>query len=112
MYVFSSKRNLSSFWFKRGNIAHLKLSLCNAHNDKQKSAWKGGESIQYRERKRISIDYKKKKKINLQYTLKDANQAIKQIQLTFEIRINTKSYFLLATPFRVHLHLVHRLRQA
>lgn len=46
---FSQREFLNRFLFKAGNIAHLKLSLCNAHNDKQKAAWEGGEIIKYGE---------------------------------------------------------------
>lgn len=65
---FSQREFLNRFLFKAGNIAHLKLSLCNAHNDKQKAAWEGGEIIKYGEWKRISIVFFLKKKKFLIYS--------------------------------------------
>lgn len=59
--MFFPQREFSSrFLFKAGNIARLKLSLCNAHNDKQKAVWEEGESIKYGKWKRISTDFFKK----------------------------------------------------
>lgn len=59
-----------------------------------------------------SFFFLKKKVFNLQYTLKDSDQATKQIQLTFLLKLKEtqKLYFSLATPVRVHLNLVHGLQ--